>query len=406
MAKVISVTALNKYVKSLLEGNPLLADIAIRGEISNFTKHFKTGHCYFSLKDETASVKAVMFRSDAEHLAFEPENGMRVMARCRVSMYERDGAFQIYVRDIYPDGIGAAQMAFEQLKQKLLKEGLFAEERKRPLPAFPVCVGLVTSRTGAALQDILKVAARRNPMARFLLAPVSVQGQAAAPEVAKGIADLDKSGRVDVIIVARGGGSAEDLWAFNDEGIARAAFASNTPIVSGIGHEIDYTILDFVADHRAPTPSAAAEMVLPDMGHVMQNMKYLYGSVQTAVQRRVDSCYNAVNAIKMQPAFLQLPALPQLLQQRVEQLSLQATAAAQKKVKTGREALQSQARVAAGLDPYAVLGRGYGMVYAQKQAVASVSQVQQGQEITVRMKDGDLGCTVNTIESKAGALDA
>ena len=252
MAEVITVSALNHYVKMLLDANDILFDIALRGEIANFVQNARSGHCYFSLRDEASSVKAVMFRADARRLAFRPEEGMRVVVRCRATLYERDGAFQLYVNDMFPDGIGAAQLALEQLKAKLEQEGLFAPEHKKPLPEFPKCIGVVTSKTGAALQDIRNVLTRRWPSVRLLLCPVTVQGFEAAQQVADAIKKLDQRKEVDEIIVARGGGSREDLWVFNAEMIARAAYRCKKPLISAIGHEIDYTILDFVADCRAP----------------------------------------------------------------------------------------------------------------------------------------------------------
>ena len=248
MAEVISVSELNRYVKRLFDTNDLLFDLALRGEIANFVQNARSGHCYFSLRDEESSVKAVMFRSDARRLAFRPEEGMRVVVRCRATLYERDGAFQVYVNEMFPDGIGAAQLALEQLKAKLNAEGLFDTAHKKLLPRYPECIGIVTSKTGAALQDIRNVIRRRMPSVRLLLCPVTVQGFEAAEQVAAAIRTLDASGKVDEIIVARGGGSREDLWVFNAEVIARAAFACQTPLISAIGHEIDYTILDFVAD--------------------------------------------------------------------------------------------------------------------------------------------------------------
>ena len=264
MADVISVSELNHYVKTLLDVNDGLFDLALRGEIANFVQNARSGHCYFSLRDEACSVKAVMFRTDARRMAFRPEEGMRVVVRCRATLYERDGAFQVYVNEMFPDGLGAAQLALEQLKARLEKEGLFDPAHKKPLPAYPKCIGVVTSKTGAALQDIRNVISRRWPSVRLLLCPVTVQGFEAARQIAAAIHTLDQSGRVDEIIVARGGGSREDLWVFNAEEIARAAFRCKTPLISAIGHEIDYTLLDFVADQRAPTPSAAAELAVPD----------------------------------------------------------------------------------------------------------------------------------------------
>ena len=232
MADVISVSELNHYVKTLLDVNDGLFDLALRGEIANFVQNARSGHCYFSLRDEACSVKAVMFRTDARRLAFRPEEGMRVVVRCRATLYERDGAFQVYVNEMFPDGLGAAQLALEQLKARLEKEGLFDPAYKKPLPAYPKCIGVVTSKTGAALQDIRNVISRRWPSVRLLLCPVTVQGFEAARQIATAIRTLDQSGRVDEIIVARGGGSREDLWVFNAEEIARAAFRCKTPLIS------------------------------------------------------------------------------------------------------------------------------------------------------------------------------
>ncbi|MDL2325266.1 exodeoxyribonuclease VII large subunit, partial [Ruminococcaceae bacterium OttesenSCG-928-A16] len=357
------------------------------------------GHCYFSLKDEKASVKAVMFRADASRLAFTPENGMRVIARCRVSLYERDGSFQLYVEDLFPDGVGATQLAFEQLKQRLLKEGLFEGEHKKSIPAYPKCVGVVTSKTGAALQDILKVAAHRCPAAHFLLAPVTVQGQAAAPEIANAITLLDNSGMVDVIIVARGGGSAEDLWVFNAEEIARAAFAAKTPVVSAIGHEIDVTILDFVADLRAPTPSAAAEMVLPDLWHTAAGMMNIYTSITKNIQFRLNSCYNDMAQLTAHGALLQLQQLPSQKRQLLAEYSRAITGQMAQKANKNQLRMQTAAKLAAGLNPYAVLGRGYAVVYNPKgDTINTVKKLAPGKGATVQLKDGSFTCTVQAIE--------
>ena len=290
MAEVITVTALNRYVKTLLDRNDVLYDLALRGEIANFVQNAKSGHCYFSLRDGQCSVKAVMFRSDAQRLAFRPQEGMRVVVRCRVTLYERDGAFQAYVNAMFPDGIGEAQLALEQLKAKLQAEGLFASEHKKQLPAFPERIGLVTSRTGAALQDIKNVMVRRWPAVRLILCPVNVQGFEAAEEIAAAIGRLDRLG-VDEIIVARGGGSREDLWVFNAEIIARAAYRCKTPLISAIGHEIDYTILDFVADCRAPTPSAAAELAVPDREALQRHLWEIEGNMHENMQKRREICY-------------------------------------------------------------------------------------------------------------------
>ena len=264
MADFINVTTLNRMVKELLSQCEPLNQLIICGELSGFTRHYKSGHLYFTLKDENASVKGVMFRNQARLLNFEPQNGMLVLAYGHATLYERDGTFQLYVDYMRPFGAGAAQMAFDALYKKLEAEGLFASERKRPLPVMPQCIGVVTSKTGAAWQDVQTVIGRRWPMAQLLLAPVNVQGIEAERSIVAGIRMLDRDPRPDLILITRGGGSKEDLWIFNSERIARAAAACHKPVVSAVGHEIDTTILDYVADLRAPTPSAAAEMCVPD----------------------------------------------------------------------------------------------------------------------------------------------
>lgn len=276
MADYINVTSLNRLAKRVLEQCDPLNNLIVCGEISGFTRHYKSGHLYFTLKDENASIKTVMFRSQAQLLNFEPQNGMLVLVYGRATIYERDGAFQLYADYMKPFGAGAAQMAFDALYKKLEAEGLFAPERKRPLPAVPRCIGVVTSKTGAAWQDVQNVIGRRWPMVKLLLAPVSVQGIEAEKSIVDGIRRLDRDPRPDLILVTRGGGSKEDLWVFNSERIARAAAACRRPVVSAVGHEIDTSILDYVADLRAPTPSAAAELCVPDQG--MYGRKYSFCS--------------------------------------------------------------------------------------------------------------------------------
>ena len=343
MAEVISVSALNRYVKNLLDVNDVLFDLALRGEIANFVQNARSGHCYFSLRDEAASVRAVMFRSDARRLGFQPEEGMKVVVRCRVTLYERDGAFQVYVNDMFPDGIGSTQLAFEQLKAKLDKEGLFAPEHKKPLPRFPQCIGLVTSKTGAALQDIRNVIGRRWPAVRLLLAPVNVQGFEAAEEIADAITRLDKSGRVDEIIVARGGGSREDLWVFNAEVIARAAYRCKTPIISAIGHEIDFTILDFVADQRAPTPSAAAELAVPDRAEQGRKLCTLEENIHNCIQFKLSLCYNRLEQTEQLLSRAGVQAALEERAARLDTLAGQLQTAARGKLQAGELRLKHTA---------------------------------------------------------------
>ena len=290
MADYINVTSLNRLARQVLAQCEPLNDLIVCGEISGFVRHYKSGHMYFTLKDETASVKSVMFRNSAQLLNFQPQNGMLVLAYGHATIYERDGAFQLYVDYMKPFGAGAAQMAFDALYKKLDAEGLFAPERKRPLPPVPQCIGVVTSKTGAAWQDVQNVIGRRWPMVKLLLAPVNVQGIEAERSIVAGIRALDEDKRPDLILVTRGGGSKEDLWVFNSERIARAAAACRKPVVSAVGHEIDTTILDYVADLRAPTPSAAAELCVPDREEWRQKIFILQQNIQKNIQNRCEVC--------------------------------------------------------------------------------------------------------------------
>ena len=398
MAEVISVSALNQYVKTLLDANDLLFDLALRGEIANFVQNARSGHCYFSLRDETSSVKAVMFRSDARRLGFRPEEGMKVIVRCRATLYERDGAFQVYVNDMFPDGIGSAQLAFEQLKAKLDREGLFAADRKKPLPRFPKCIGLVTSKTGAALQDIRNVIGRRWPAVRLLLCPVSVQGFEAADEIAAAIDRLDKSSQVDEIIVARGGGSREDLWVFNAERIARAAFRCKTPLISAIGHEIDFTILDFVADQRAPTPSAAAELAVPDRAEFSRKLCNLEENIHISIQNRLSLCYNRLDETVQPLSRQNLQAQLAGRQQQLEAVSGQLQTAAREKQQDAGQRLRHAAALAATLNPYGVLARGYALVQDEKGRICAPDALREGQKMTLCGAVNRIHCTVDAVE--------
>jgi exodeoxyribonuclease VII large subunit len=398
---VITVTALNRYVKALLDSSDVLFDLALRGEIANFVQNSRSGHCYFSLRDEQCSVKAVMFRSDAKRLGFRPEDGMRVVVRCRVTLYERDGAFQIYVSDMFPDGIGSAQLAFEQLKAKLDAEGLFAAEHKKALPDYPTAIGLVTSRTGAALQDIRNVIGRRWPSVRLLLCPVNVQGFEAAQEIAAAIDRLDRSGQVDEIIVARGGGSREDLWVFNAEIIARAAYRCKTPLISAIGHEIDFTILDFVADRRAPTPSAAAELAVPDRAQLQDDLFNLRQNIHKNMQNRYEVCYNNfVNCT----ARLAEGAATQKIRDGAAQtayLAAELQHAMQSDMQQKRQSLAHASALADSLSPYRVLARGYAMLTDAHGDVRAVQQLELGETIALHGAGASAQCVVTSVEQNA-----
>jgi len=404
MADIITVTALNRYVKTLLERDVVLDGLAIRGEISGFVHHFKSGHFYFSLKDSQCSVKAVMFSRDARRLPFEPQNGMRVIVRGRVSLFERDGAFQVYAEEMIPDGIGAMQLALDQLKARLAAEGLFDERYKKPIPTEPACIGVVTSATGAALQDICKILRRRWPLVRLLLAPANVQGEQAAQEIVSGIRRLDADGRADVIVVARGGGSKEDLWVFNDERIVRAAFACRTPLVSAVGHEIDYTLLDFAADLRAPTPSAAAELCVPDQAQVKQKIQILQENIQKSMQKRLDLWYNSYERVQQAVSAHSPLNACEAGKVQLDALRQQLCSAQHARQAAAVQRLRAAASLCAGLDPCAVVTRGYAMLYhPDGSAVPSAESLEPGARITVQRSTQKLTCLIEHAEPVSAA---
>lgn len=399
MVNFITVSALNSYAKAVLNSDEGLRSVVVCGEVTNFVRHFRSGHCYFTLRDANASIKCVLFNRSAAQLDFSPEDGMLVLAYGSVTLYERDGAFQLYVDFMRPYGVGAAQKAFDRLKATLEKEGLFAPEHKKPLPAVPGCIGVVTSATGAALQDIKNVLSRRWPQVLLLLAPVNVQGLEAADQIVQGIEKLDKIGKPDVIIVARGGGSREDLWVFNSEKIARAAFACKTPIVSAVGHEIDFTILDYVADKRAPTPSAAAEICVPSREEQLQKIYKIQQNIQYSIQSRLRVCYNRLE-------WMQAPRQLSTFRTRLEgaekglrKMSFDCQSIMQTRLERCSEKLAAQAARAHSLSPYVVMARGYALVERNGTPV-KVNALSAGESIILHGNDADAQCRVETVMPK------
>ena len=395
MADFIKVTDLNRLAKQVLAQCDPLNDVIVCGEISGFVRHYKSGHIYFTLKDENAGVKAVMFRSQARLLPFEPQNGMQVLVYGHATIYERDGSFQLYADYMRPFGAGAAQMAFDALYKKLEAEGLFAPERKRPLPAVPRCIGVVTSKTGAAWQDVQNVIARRWPGVQLLLAPVNVQGLEAERSIVAGIRALDNDPRPELILVTRGGGSKEDLWIFNSERIARAAAACRKPLVSAVGHETDFTICDFVADRRAPTPSAAAELAVPDSGVIRAALAGACASMSKAAVARVAAGRAAVEALAgsrtlTDPQYI--TASRWLLADRAEE---RLCASAKLRLSSAKADLREYAAKLVSLNPLSVLSRGYGAVSdADGNVITSASKLTVNENITVRFSDGEAKATV------------
>ena len=391
---VLSVTQLNTYLKSIIDGDSLLRSLYIVGEISNFTNHYRTGHFYLTLKDENCAVKAVMFASANRRLKFMPENGMKVIVRGRVSVFERDGQYQLYIDDMQPDGLGALNLAFEQLKNRLAQEGLFDERFKKPIPYRCMRIGVVTSATGAVIQDIRNVISRRYPLAEIILAPVQVQGASAAPQIADAIERFNSGDYADVLIVGRGGGSLEDLWAFNEEIVARAVFKSRIPIISAVGHETDFTICDFVADLRAPTPSAAAELAVPDIREDIAFVQTVVYECEATLLQRVNDEKERLEIIKERLRYRSPSMLIDQKIQTVDTLMTSALLSVQRKLDLETARLSSTAARLDALSPLKVMARGYSIVTKDEKVVASSKALKKGDRITVGFSDGERKCEV------------
>ncbi len=392
--KVISISQLNHYVKTLLEQDRNIASVYIGGEISNFTNHYKSGHLYMSLKDENALVRAVMFRGAASKLTFTPENGMKVIVRARVSLYEKDGSYQLYIDSMQPDGVGALQIAFEQLKKKLAAEGLFDEAHKRLLVRYPRTVGVITSPTGAAVRDILNVLGRRYPLAKVLFAPVLVQGDGAPPQIVDAIRRVNAIPDVDVIIVGRGGGSLEELWAFNDERVARAVYASRVPVISAVGHETDFTICDFVADLRAPTPSAAAELAVPDTESLLRMIEAGADRREQLLHMALQRETHRLKVLSEKRCLCSPLFYVEERQMRLDMLTQALGNATGNEVHRAAHRLAANAAKLDALSPLKVLSRGYAIPYKDGEVLASAASAHAGDHLTIRLCDGELACTV------------
>lgn len=391
---VLSVTQLNTYLKSIIDGDSLLRSLYVVGEISNFTNHYRTGHFYLTLKDENCAVKAVMFASANRRLKFMPENGMKVIVRGRVSVFERDGQYQLYIDDMQPDGLGALNLAFEQLKNRLAQEGLFDERFKKPIPYRCMRIGVVTSATGAVIQDIRNVISRRYPLAEIILAPVQVQGASAAPQIVDAIERFNSGDYADVLIVGRGGGSLEDLWAFNEEIVARAVFKSRIPIISAVGHETDFTICDFVADLRAPTPSAAAELAVPDIREDIAFVQTVVYECEATLLQRVNDEKERLEMIKERLRYRSPSMLIDQKIQTVDTLMTSALLSVQRKLDSETARLSSTAARLDALSPLKVMARGYSIVTKDEKVVASSKALKKGDRITVGFSDGERKCEV------------
>jgi exodeoxyribonuclease VII large subunit len=395
----LTVTEVNQYIKQMLEQDQILSQVSVRGELSNYKMH-SSGHHYFTLKDDGAVISAVMFRGDASKLRFRPENGMKVILSGRISLFPKSGQYQIYVRDMQPDGVGALYIAFEQLKQKLYAEGLFDPAKKQQIPRYPGKIALITSPTGAAVRDMIRILRHRYPLAKVLVCPVKVQGDGAAEEIAAMLDYVNANGLADVIITGRGGGSMEDLWAFNEEVVARSIFRSRIPVISAVGHEPDVTISDYVADLRAATPSNAAELAVVDGAELKVRLQNVTARMTQTVLSNIQNKRQQLRSLSekkiMRSPYEYLSErrmLLAMLQQRLE--GSQAGLIQKKK--------QNFASLAASLDamsPLRVLSRGYSMATNEKgELVKSVSQVQAGDLLTVTLGDGRVKTLVQEAET-------
>ena len=387
--QILSVSQLNTYLRELLDADPIVRDIWIEGEVSNFSRP-PSGHCYFTLKEGEAQIRAVSWRSSVARIGAMPGNGDAVLAHGRVAFYESSGQIQLYVDMIRPAGVGLLYARFEELKARLAAEGLFDESRKRPLPDLPRRIGLATSPTGAALQDMLTILRRRYPLAEVVLAPCQVQGDGAADTVVEALYALYEQD-LDLIIVARGGGSAEDLWTFNEEVVARAVFASPVPVISGVGHETDTTIIDYVADVRAPTPSAAAELAAPDMGELAGAIELLHARAAELIRRRLDDSASDLDRLAHRLAQYSPATRLQRDRQLLDELARRAATRLAHSVALRRAQLAGTSAQLAALNPLATLGRGYAVVRrADGAIVTDPAQLAPGEALTITVKGGEI----------------
>ncbi|MBO5321189.1 MAG: exodeoxyribonuclease VII large subunit [Clostridia bacterium] len=394
----LSVKQLNFYVKNLIEGDPRLSSICVLGEISNLKNHYSSGHIYFTLKDNDASISCVMFRSFASRLKFDLENGMQVAVRGRVSVYEKDGQYRIYAEDITEAGLGDIARRFEQVKVKLEKEGLFDPDSKRPLPKFPKKIAVVTSSSGAAVRDILNILSRRWPVAEVLMCPVSVQGDFAVPEMLEALDGLYALEGIDLCIIGRGGGSAEDLWAFNDEKLAYKIYEAPFPVISAVGHETDFTISDFVADLRAPTPSAAAELAVPDMAEILSQLGAYKDRLSNLLKLKFENC-----KLRLERVSLDKNTAVEFLNSKAEiidRLSDKLSVELKEKINSCKLEFSENAGKLDALSPLKTMARGFSVVSRAEKVLQSVKELKQDDLIDIRFADGTVKAKVKEIKVK------
>ena len=392
----ITVTDLNKYIKNKIDGDEMLNNVLVKGEISNFKNHY-TGHMYFTLKDENSLIKCVMFKSYTTHLSFMPKDGMKVMVLGSVAVFERDGIYQIYAKAMKEDGLGSLYTAYEELKKKLEQEGLFAESHKKKIPFMPKTIGVLTSNTGAVIRDIINVSTRRNPGVHIRLYPVPVQGPGAAEKIAEGIKFMNENKLADVLIIGRGGGSLEDLWPFNEEIVARAIYDSELPIISAVGHETDFTIADFVADLRAPTPSAAAELAVANIEDVRETLKLYNNRYKVALKKKIELMRLSYEKCMARPAYKNTT---QKINEQYMVIDMKVKALQNSMMLKLKEAKTSFVKETAKLDslsPLKTLTRGYSIVTKQEsgKVIKSVDDLNSGEKVNLRLSDGQKTATID-----------
>ena len=391
---VLSITQLNEYIRGRMDADPLLAQVAVRGEISNY-KLYPSGHHYFTLKDETSALKCVLFKGNAMRLRFRPENGMKIIAMGKVSVFPRDGAYQLYCSALAMDGVGDLYAAFEQLKQKLAAQGLFDPAHKKPLPKFPGTIGIITSSAGAAVHDMLRILRKRYPLSQVRLLPVRVQGAEAPGEIAAAIRYANHYQLADLLIVGRGGGSIEDLWAFNDERVAYAIYESQIPVISAVGHEPDVTISDFVADLRAATPSNAAELAVPDQDALRQNLDAMASAMATAFARQLKAAKQHLTMLARSPALQSPTGYIEQREKNLELLKNRLISAQNRNITQKNQRYIAAVSKLDAMSPLKVLTRGYSMAQTETGTVIrSVSQVELGERIRISFSDGRISATV------------
>lgn len=398
---VLSITQLNEYIRGKMDADPLLAQVAVRGEISNY-KLYPSGHHYFTLKDESSALRCVMFKGNAVRLRFRPENGMKVIAMGKVSVFPRDGAYQLYCAALSMDGVGDLYAAFEQLKKKLAAQGLFDPAHKKPIPRYPGTIGIITSSAGAAVHDMLRILKKRYPLSKVRLLPVRVQGMEAPGEIAAAIGYANHYHLADLLIVGRGGGSIEDLWAFNDERVAYAIYQSQIPVISAVGHEPDVTISDYVADLRAATPSNAAELAVPDQDALRQSLDAMSNAMAASLSRQVRAARQHLQVLSASQALRSPTGYLEQRRQSVELLKNRLVSAQNQNITRANQRYIAQVSKLEAMSPLKVLTRGYSMVQTEKGAVIrSIEQVELGERIRIQLSDGSLSATVmNKEESK------